>query len=84
MRFFWDKWNDKFAEREELMKEFNKEVERGYWTDGTTEEDFDEWRMDEGVVTYEDDDDDYFEYFTEHFTTPSGDEMVAFGFYGHD
>lgn len=27
---------------------------------------------------------DYFEFYTEHFTTPSGDKMVAFGEYGYD
>lgn len=26
----------------------------------------------------------YFEFFNNHFTTPSGDEMVAWGYYGHD
>lgn len=26
----------------------------------------------------------YFEAYTEHFTTPSGDKMVAFGEYGYD
>lgn len=25
-----------------------------------------------------------YETYEEHFTTPSGDEMVAFGYYGHD
>ena len=25
-----------------------------------------------------------FEFFTRHFTSPSGDEMVAWGFYGYD
>ena len=25
-----------------------------------------------------------YEFFTEHFKTPSGDEMVAWGYYGHD
>lgn len=25
-----------------------------------------------------------YEIFEEHFTTPSGDNMVAFGYYGHD
>ena len=25
-----------------------------------------------------------FEFFNNHFTTPSGDEMVAWGYYGHD
>lgn len=27
---------------------------------------------------------DGFEYFEEYFTTPSGDEMAAFGYYGYD
>lgn len=27
---------------------------------------------------------DYFEPYEEHFTTPSGDNMVVFGYYGHD
>ena len=84
---FWDKWNDRFAEREELMKQFNEDVKRGYWIGETTEEGFDEWRMEDGIVTFDedcDDDDCYFEDFEEHFTTPSGDEMVAFGCYGHD
>ena len=26
----------------------------------------------------------YFEFFTRHFKTPSGDDMVAWGYYGHD
>jgi hypothetical protein len=83
---FWDKWNDRFAEREELMKQFNEDVKRGYWIGETTEEGFDEWRMEDGIVTFDEDCDDdcYFEDFEEHFTTPSGDEMVAFGCYGHD
>ena len=25
-----------------------------------------------------------YEFFTRHFKTPSGDEMVAWGYYGHD
>lgn len=74
---FWDKWNDRMEtkSREELMEEFKED---GYYND------FDEWRRDEGLVNYEDNDDDYFEHFTKHFTTPSGDNMVAFGYYGHD
>jgi hypothetical protein len=28
--------------------------------------------------------DDYLEWYDYHFTTPSGDKMVAFGWYGHD
>lgn len=36
-------------------------------------------------VTYEElYDRSYYEFFTRHFKTPSGDEMVAWGFYGYD
>lgn len=28
--------------------------------------------------------DEYLEWYDYHFTTPSGDKMVAFGWYGHD
>lgn len=28
--------------------------------------------------------DEYLEWYEYHFTTPSGDKMVAFGWYGHD
>lgn len=75
---FWDKWDDRMEtmSREELMKEFEED---GYY------DDFDEWRRSNGIVTYEEDDDDYeFEHFEHHFTTPSGDKMVAFGAYGCD
>ena len=30
------------------------------------------------------DEDEYLEYYEEHFVTPSGDKMVAFGKYGYD
>lgn len=37
-----------------------------------------EWR------TYENYDDEYLEWFEDTFTTPSGEEVVAFGQYGYD
>lgn len=38
-----------------------------------------------GYYTYDMYDDDYeYEHFTQHYTTESGDEIVAFGYYGHD
>lgn len=46
---------------------------------------FEEFLSSEGIDTYNEYDNDYcFEHFEETFTTPSGDEMVAFGYYGHD
>ena len=45
--------------------------------------DYDNW--DSHYVTYEElYDESEYEFFIRHFTTPSGDEMVAWGFYGHD
>lgn len=44
---------------------------------------YDESELD--AKTYEDfGDRDYCEGFEKHFTTPSGDKMVAFGYYGYD
>ena len=40
---------------------------------------------DSRYVTYEELYDGYnYEFFNRHFSTPSGDEMVAWGFYGYD
>ena len=79
---FWDSWDDVLEEksREELMKEFEEYEYRDRY------EGFDEWRREcRGLLTYDEEDGDfYFEHFENHFTTPSGDEMVAFGYYGHD
>jgi hypothetical protein len=74
---FWDKFNDAMEEkyREELVEEFEKD---SYY------DDFDEWRRDNDILTYEEVDDGYFEGYSRHFTTPSGDKMVAFGTYGYD
>ena len=40
----------------------------------------DEW----DYVSYDDYNSEGFEEYEEHFTTPSGDKMVVFGYYGHD
>lgn len=46
---------------------------------------FEEFLNSEGIYKYDDyNSDGWFEDFEESFTTPSGDEMVAFGYYGHD
>ena len=34
--------------------------------------------------TYENDNDEYLEWFDDTYTTPSGEEVVAFGWYGYD
>lgn len=74
--------------KEEFEKWQNGEILYGRWNEDfkTPEEvkTLDEWEQGEYVSSEEYDDDDYFEHYEEHFTTPSGDEMVAFGYYGHD
>ncbi len=44
----------------------------------------DKWEKEEYVSSEEYEDDYNFEHYEEHFTTPHGDNMVAFGYYGHD
>lgn len=55
------------------------------WNDKITKDSTDKWG--ENNQTYEDffeEDWGYCETYEEHFTTPSGDKMVAFGRYGRD
>ena len=56
-----------------------------YWNDKITKDSTDKWG--ENNQTYEDFFEEYWGYletYEEHFTTPSGDRMVAFGRYGRD
>ena len=69
------------SEKEKYWKE---------WEDLTTEEKQDylnsarEKLRDGDTKTYDDFFRGYYETYTRHFKTPSGDEMVAFGNYGYD
>lgn len=75
---YWRKWSDDFITVEEAKEEFKLD---SYCTD------FDEYRRDEGLLTCDEFDDyDYmpFETFDETYTTPSGELIHAFGYYGHD
>lgn len=74
---YWQRWSDDFITVKEAKKEF---VDSDYT-------DFDEWRRDEGLITYDEFYDyDYmqFETFGQTYTTPSGETIHAFGYYGHD
>ena len=47
----------------------------------------DKWSEEEDFMTYEEFEEyvsEYYEEFEEKFTTPSGDKVVAFGYYGYD
>ena len=75
---YWQKWSDDFISVEEAKEEFKL---NSYF------DDFDEWRREEGIMTYDEFGDyDYmpFETFSETYKTPSGETIHAFGYYGHD
>lgn len=47
----------------------------------------DEWAEEEDFMTYEEFEEyvsEYYEEFEEKFTTPNGEKVVAFGYYGYD
>ena len=80
---FWN-WNDEFGTREEII---NKLKTKSWLSDvdWDDEDAVEEVFSDEGVKTCaEFFDDDWFETFKKHYTTPNGEEIVAFGYYGHD
>ena len=61
------------------------EIYYDYWNDEFTKNSINKWNEDN--QTYEDFFEEswgYLETYEEHFTTPSGDKMVAFGRYGRD
>ena len=87
---FWgDK--DKFGTREDIIEEM-KDMRYSWsgelcypnvnWND---EEEVSDIFSDENIQTCEEFfDNEWYETFEERYTTPSGDEVVAFGYYGHD
>lgn len=78
------KWDEKFATKEEIIEELKKNS----WCSDVNWDDEDKVNnilSDEGAKTYEESfEDEWFETFEQHYTTPGGDEVVAFGYYGHD
>ena len=47
-------------------------------------EEFDEYVKEESFYTFENYGSEYYEWFSDEFTTPNGDKIVAFGYYGSD
>lgn len=78
------KWDDEFYTRDEIIEKLKNKT----WLSDTNWDDEDEINdifSDEGIMTWEEFfEEDYFETFCQHHTTPSGDKVVAFGYYGHD
>ena len=78
------KYEDMFGTKEEIIEELKKKpwLRNVDWNDEDYVSDI---FSDEGVKTYEEFfEDDWFETYRQRYTTPSGDEIVAFGYYGHD
>lgn len=77
---FYDNYSECFCTKESLLKEYpeyNEEDEECRYIR----------RGDFGCYTYDEWHDwDYIEYetYSEKYTSPSGDKLVAFGYYGHD
>lgn len=70
-----DKYNDELVE---IPEDYEKVM-------NSSDEDSDEKRCDyEEYINYNDYENLDFELFEQHFETPSGDKMVAFGYYGYD
>lgn len=80
---YW-KWEDKFGTKEEIieMLKFKTYYSDINWDDEDAVHDV---FSDEGIKTCEEYfEDEWFETFRDEYTTPSGDVVVAFGYYGHD
>lgn len=80
---YW-KYNDKFGTREDIIEELKKKswYHNVDWNDTDRVDDI---LSDEEVKTCEEYfENEWYETFRQRYTTPSGDEVVAFGYYGHD
>ena len=87
---FWQDEN-KFATKQEIIEEL-KQAKWSYnnslkypdvnWED---EDEIDELFSDERIQTYEEFfDNEWFETYSQIYTTPNGETIVGFGYYGHD
>ena len=68
-KLIFDTWADKFVTENELERPL---------------EDDEDWQYAKNPSNYLDKYGEYFETYKREFTTPSGDNMIAFGYYGHD
>ena len=86
---YWEEKN-KFGTREEIIEE----MKNMKWRDGTPQYENVDWEnedsvddifSDEGIKTCEKYfENDWYETYEEKYTTQNGEEVVAFGYYGHD
>lgn len=85
IKYDWIMEGTKYEGRELFTREEAAEIEKAYFTKhGETYDDESiEESIHEDFESYNDED-EYLECYEEHFVTPSGDKMVAFGRYGYD
>lgn len=74
----------KFYTKEEVITYIMKNAYRKPSVDFTTfdNEEFDDFVRDYDFYTYDNYGEEYYEHFSEEFTTPSGDRIKVFGYYG--
>lgn len=84
-KYGWILRGTKYEGREFFTREEAVEIEKAYFAKHGMECDDEsiEESMRDDFESYNDED-EYLEYYEEHFVTPSGDKMVAFGKYGYD
>ena len=73
---YWSRWDENFVSKKEVEQGFNKNKSRY--------NDFNDYLYEEGLYTFDRYDDIEMETYEEHYKTKSGDEIVAFGYYGYD
>ena len=73
-KFYWSRWNENFVSNEEVEEKFKK----------SNYDNFDEYLIDKGLYTFDRYDDIEMETYEESYKTKSGDEIIAFGYYGYD
>lgn len=90
---FFDRWGHKFVTKdvvdqqiEEYRKEFLKHYPDYVQGDEKWDAEFEDWiRYDKQYYSYREYRDDLeYETYSDTFTTPSGETVVAFGYYGND
>lgn len=72
---YWDRWNETFVSKEEAEEGFSK----------SRYDDFNYYLYVESLYTFDRYNDDIeMETYEQHHQTKSGDQIVAFGYYGYD
>lgn len=80
---FYDGWNEGFISKEDALQRLRENA--GIETpEKLSDEELWEALRDEEIYTFDNYGSDYLEQFTETFTTPGGETVIAFGQYGND